>query len=311
MQPLIIIYGPTAVGKTECADLLAAQFPIEIINMDVGQLYVPLTIGTAKPDWKTNSIAHHLFDYLDKPVSWSVADYRQKILEIIKEIRARGNTPVLVGGSSFYLKSLLFPPIQPSYLKKSIPPLPEETSDAWQLLLSIDPERAKAIHPNDRYRIYRALELWYSTGSKPSQAKPTYSPPEPFLLIMLTRDRSELYERINKRVEQMLEAGLINEVKALLDTPWEPFLMEKKLIGYDDTLAYLRSEEQSKESYQKLIKNIAQKTRQYAKRQIIFWRMLETKLNQEFKKATQPLGKVISANLTLSPFDLYIKHLLS
>src|ERR1700679_544548 len=143
MQPLIIIYGPTAVGKTECADLLAAKFPIEIINMDVGQLYVPLSIGTAKPDWKTSPIAHHLFDYLDKPVSWSVTDYRATVLEVIKQIRARGNTPVLVGGSSFYLTSLLFPPSQPS-LKQPVPPLPEATSDAWQLLLSIDPERACA-----------------------------------------------------------------------------------------------------------------------------------------------------------------------
>lgn len=309
MQPLIIIYGPTAVGKTECADFLAKQFPIEIINMDVGQLYVPLSIGTAKPDWKNSPIAHHLFDYLDKPVSWSVADYRTKALDIIKEIRARGNTPVLVGGSSFYLKSLLFPPAQPTSLKQSIPPLPENTDDAWRLLSHIDPERAKAIHQNDRYRIYRALELWYSTGTKPSHAKPTYNPPEPYLLIMLNRDRTDLYNRINKRTEQMVQAGLIDEVKPLLGTVWEPFLMEKKLIGYDDTITYLHSGDQTKEAYQQLIQTIAQKTRQYAKRQIIFWRMLENKLQHELKKGIQPEGKVVTLNLTLSSFDLYIKHL--
>src|SRR5204862_4915580 len=105
---IVIIYGPTGVGKTDVALTLAHHFPSEIINMDVGQFYVPLSIGTAKPDWKKESTPHHLFDIIDSQSNYTVTEYRNKVQTTIKDIINRGNLPILVGGSGFYLHTLLF-----------------------------------------------------------------------------------------------------------------------------------------------------------------------------------------------------------
>ncbi len=108
-SPILIIYGPTGVGKTDIALAIASRIPAEIINMDVGQFYTPFSIGTAKPDWKNETAVHHLFDSIDTPRNYTVVEYRNVVQEKIKEITARGNIPILVGGSAFYLYTLLFP----------------------------------------------------------------------------------------------------------------------------------------------------------------------------------------------------------
>src|SRR5439155_3099719 len=106
---MIILFGPTAVGKTELALALASEISAEIVNMDVGQLYTPLSIGTAKPPWKTSSVLHHLFDVINEPKNCTVAEYRDLLIGTLHTIWARGNVPLLVGGSAFYLRSVLFP----------------------------------------------------------------------------------------------------------------------------------------------------------------------------------------------------------
>ncbi len=111
---ILIIFGPTGVGKTACADHIAKSQPIEIINMDMGQLYTPLTIGTAKPDWQSSPVTHHMFDIINDPVNFTVAEYRSKVAALVQEIWQRNKLPVLVGGSGFYVRSLLFPPQVPS-----------------------------------------------------------------------------------------------------------------------------------------------------------------------------------------------------
>lgn len=306
---MLILYGPTGVGKTDCALSLAQRIPAEIINADVGQFYVPLTIGTAKPSWKTSTVPHHLFDILDEPRDITVTEYRNLVIPVLNEVWQRGNIPIIVGGSGFYIASLLFPP--PSLPKEIVDSTFQDEKNLWEQLFAIDPDRAQQIHPHDTYRITRALDIWYSTGTKPSQYIPTYQPIAPFLLVWLTRDRHELYERINQRVIQMFNQGWLEEVMALRGTEWEKFLLKKKLIGYDDIIQYLRQTNPS-QSMEDLIATIAQKTRNYAKRQITFWTMLKKKLIAVGHKENDQvmLPGIKTFDLTLRDLDLYIKLLL-
>lgn len=283
-KAMIILYGPTGVGKTDCALSLAERVSGEIINMDMGALYTPFSIGTAKPNWRSEAIPHHLFDVIDSPRQVTVVEYRALLIPILESIWQRGKVPILVGGSGFYLKSLFFPP-QGAPIKDSDAYANIPENQLWQHLASIDPDRASAIDPHDLYRIKRALTIWYSTGQKPSLYVPTFLPIAPFALFFLTRDRKELYTRIDSRVIQMMQHGWIEEVQALLGTEWEYFIREKKIIGYDDILDYLASarSEQDKKS---MIHSIQQKTRNYAKRQGTFWRSLQKDLQDALAEYT-------------------------
>lgn len=297
----LVLFGPTGVGKSEIALLLSHQLPAEIVNIDMGQFYTPLSIGTAKPNWRRIPIPHHLFDILDEPVNFTVIDYRKCFLETVKQIWQRNNLPIVVGGSCFYVKALFFPPrVGAKEVFKTVCPVND--ADLWKQLYEVDPERALKIHPHDIYRIKRALEIWYSTGKKPSALIPFYNPPAPFTLICLTRDRADLYNRIDKRTEEMLDAGWIDEVRALLGTPWEQFLRTKKLIGYSEILDYL----EGKQNLPETIERIKQETRNYAKRQLTFWRMMEKQLRSE---SLAPTTTIETVNLTSTDPDLYIKQL--
>lgn len=263
----IVITGPTAVGKTDIAYALQQHYPIEIINADVGQMYTPLTIGTAKPDVGHLGIAHHLFNCLNEPTSLTVTEYRRKLVQVLDEVWQRKRMPVVVGGSGFYIRSIFFPPLAQAAPQASV-------HGSWQELHAVDPRRAEQIHPNDQYRIDRALAIWHATGKPPSQAAPQFLSPAPFHCSILIRERAELYQRIDARVIQMLNAGWIEEVKHLIDTPWEPWLAQKKIIGYDSIIAHLRGTLQ----YDQMVKNIQQHTRNYAKRQMTFFRLLGQQL---------------------------------
>lgn len=279
----IIISGPTGVGKTDFALLLCSQlsFPVEIINADMGQFYTPLSIGTAKPDYVNQPIKHHLFDVVDEPRDFSVAEYRKKVLETMHDLWSRGVTPLCVGGSAFYLQSLFFPPADGKADKEELPASYVQctTEELWAHLLAIDPVRAKQIHPRDRYRIERALSLWYHEGKLPSACVPQFDPPGMCAFYYITRERNELYARINERVQAMIEAGWIEEVKKL--TPaWHEFLVAKKLIGYPEIIDFLSRGESSESALEVLAEEISKKTRAYAKRQLTFWRMLKRKLKE-------------------------------
>lgn len=269
---MVVIVGPTGVGKTDMANALAQAVSGQIVNLDMGQMYTPCSIGTAKPDWRHEPVPHHLFDILDTPVSMTVAQYHQRLQVIVQDIWSRGSIPIIVGGSTFYASSIFFP-LAYDQEKSAAHKQPVKAGTHAQLM-AIDPERAAQIHPNDQYRIDRALALYRERGVKPSAMIPVYNPLGNYRLIHLTRDRSDLYDRINRRVVSMLDAGWIDEVNRLQGTEWESFLKIKKLIGYDDILHYLSTGGDRKA----LIATIAQKTRHYAKRQEIFWRMLDRKL---------------------------------
>lgn len=304
---MIIIYGPTGCGKTDFSLALAEKMRGEIINMDSGSFYTPLTIGTAKPDWKKHPVPHHLFDTINQPVNFTVAQYRAQVQILIGQIYDRGNIPILVGGSGFYLKSLFFPPqASPADDAHFHDDGSQSTEVLWHQLAAIDAVRAAQIDQHDRYRIVRALDIWHATGMLPSSFKPLYQPVAPATIFHLTRDRTQLYERINERVLNMMDQGWIDEVRALENTPWHAFLKEKKIIGYDDILNYLGGQQDEK-AYRQLIATIATKCRHYAKRQETFWRMLE----KEFAQIEEPRRPLIrTINLTLIDLELYIKQLL-
>jgi len=308
---ILIIFGPTGVGKTVCADLIAAQVPSEIINLDMGQLYTPLTIGTAKPDWQASPIPHHMFDVINEPRDYSVQQYRDAVMPIMQQIWQRNRLPIFVGGSGFYLRSLFFPPTAERA------PFDFEHEDApsvlWEQLHAIDQERANCIDRHDIYRIKRALAIWQATGKKPSEYVPHYEPIAPYTIICLERDRQELYARINTRVHEMIAEGWIAEVKELLGSAWESFILRKKIIGYDDIIHFLHGAKEEK-YFTKMIGTIQKRTRHYAKRQMTYWRMLERDLitaHQLYEKEHGLLPMQLhEVSLTSTHLEEYINKLL-
>jgi tRNA dimethylallyltransferase len=308
MKPqLIIIMGPTAAGKTEFARKLSHFLTCDIINCDVGQFYTPLTIGTAKPDWRKESSTHHLFDILDNPINYNVVEYRNAALKIVKNLSH--SLGIIVGGSSFYVQSIFFPPYNNE--KKSIESIEPDTyhsltSDIlWKRLQLLDQTRAHAIHHNDRYRIIRALRMYELEGVLPSTVKPKGDIPCKTLLIWCTRERNDLYDRITQRVPLMINEGWIEEVRAL-SQDWQEFLQKKRLLGYPEIIDFLQKKHMSLEQ---LITIIAQKTRNYAKRQISYWRMFRQLLESISYNTEEKLLEIREVNLTFTDIDLYIKQL--
>lgn len=302
----IVIFGPTATGKTAFAEQLAQALPAEIVNADLGQFYTPLSIGTAKPEWITSPIAQHLFDIINEPKSINVADYTDRATNTLSHIWQRNNIPLIVGGSGYYIESLFFPP----YAAAPAASISLNTlKDLWKTLYAIDPARAAAIHPHDTYRLQRALTIWYTTGKKPSELIPHYAPPGSFYFIYLKREKHDLEKRIKERTALLLENGWLQEVSRLKDTKWENFLRVKKLIGYDDILDYLDGEHVIP-SRDNLLQKIITKTRNYAKRQNTFGNRLYAHLQNNIEQINDSRSRCIEFNLTFGTFELYINQLL-
>ncbi len=248
----------------------------------------------------------------------------------MEEIWSRGHTPLVIGGSLFYLKMLFFAP--PSCLRSVSAEveasaicsrfhgaeritklgqdlIPEfDRQAAWDLLNSLDPKRARQLEsPNDTYRLKRALEI-LKEGALPSSYRLEYKPLGRFKILFLAREREELYSRINHRVSEMLTEGWLREVRGLSDN-WRAFLEKKKLIGYNELSLYLKQKE--KQDFDLLVGKIQQRTRHYAKRQITFWRMLKKELQRELLCTVGPDSTqeaILEVDLTLSALPLYIKQ---
>ncbi|MFA5999008.1 MAG: tRNA (adenosine(37)-N6)-dimethylallyltransferase MiaA [Candidatus Babeliales bacterium] len=304
---VVLISGATATGKSGLALQLAQKISGEIINADIGSFYSPLTIGTAKPDFAKETIPHHFFNILDQPENFTVVQFRERLKILLQEIWDRGNVPVIVGGSAFYIKSFFYKQhdiegadVWVQELEKSLVP----SNELWLQLQATDPERASQINEADRYRIIRALAIFKATGQKPSLFKQEFEPLAPFYFVVCTRDRAKLYKRINERVLEMMDSGWRQEVESLRGTEWEPFLRKKKLIGYDDLLENNNNDMVIDEIFDV----IAQKTRNYAKRQIIFLNKLQKEL-QQATSSSDLIGRVEEINLTLYDVGLYINGL--
>lgn len=310
---VILISGPTATGKTDFAMQLAddQQGRIEIVNADIGSFYTHLTIGTAKPDWESSAILHHFFDVIDDTTSWTAPQFRERLQTLIDEIWARGNIPVIVGGSAFYIQAFFY---KNHTLEMPTAELIESLEEQapeylWKQLNDVDPLRAQKIDPNDHYRLVRALAIWHTQGQKPSDFQQIFDPIAPFYFITLTRDRDQLYTMIDQRVKIMMEAGWLAEVRALLDDEaWVEFLFKKKMIGYDLLAQYLLGY-QSEKDLDQVVDLIAQRTRNYAKRQITFLKKLQNNVAESMLTNQEHAVwhyKVEEYNVTNSDLSLFL-----
>jgi len=286
---VILISGPTGTGKTALVTMIANQyeqdFPIEVVNADIGSFYTHLTIGTAKPDWHNEAAPHHFFDVIDDASSWTAPQFREKLEVLIQEIWSRGNIPVIVGGSAFYIQAFFYKNHTMELPTQDlIESLEEQSADVlWQQLHQVDPQRAQKIDPNDHYRLVRALAIWYTQGQKPSDFQPIFDPIAPFHFITLTRDRNQLYQMINDRVDKMMQAGWLHEIRSLIDDEvWVDFMLKKKMIGYDLLAQYLLGHH-SEQDLADIVNLIKQRTRNYAKRQITFLNKLQVNVKKSIE----------------------------
>jgi tRNA dimethylallyltransferase len=278
----VFIVGPTASGKSGAALSLCGSGVFSgIVNADASQAYRQVSVGVAKPSLEeVSTFNHYLFDVADcVPHSLNASLYRSHVDKLVANVLSHDErTPLFVGGTLFYVKSLFFK-LREVEVQAVLAPAhrPEGISD-WEYLQSIDPERAHALHPNDAYRITRALEIYTSTGCKPSQAQPSYEPVfDQSLIIWISLPDQVLKNNIFRRASVMLEHGWIEEVESLMGTPWETFAKDGCALGYDDVYVWIKNGKKQ-DALSELEETIAYKTWHYARRQRIFWRSLRKAL---------------------------------
>jgi len=270
---VVVIAGPTASGKTALGVALAETLGGEIINADSMQVYRGMDIGTAKPARaERKGIPHHLLDVVDPDQEFNAAIYRSRAMPLVREIHERQRVCFLVGGTGLYIKALiggLFPgPKADEAFRESLRRECElcGTERVYERLKRLDPESAKRIHPKDRVRLIRALEIIHVKGLRPSDLQAHHGFRErPFrvLKLYLDMDRQGLYERINRRSVDMIEAGLVEETKRLLNEGYSAELKPMKSIGYRHMVKYIQSEW----SLEEALRGLQRDTRRYAKRQ--------------------------------------------
>jgi tRNA dimethylallyltransferase len=275
---VVIIGGPTASGKSALAVELAFRFNGEIINADSMQVYRGMDIGTAKPTAEERKgIPHHLIDVVDPDEEFNAAVYRSLAVPAIREIASQGKVPFIIGGTGLYIKTLLGGLIKcpPSDLdlRRELQRQYEEKGAAFlhKELRRIDPAAALNIHPNDRVRIIRALEIIHLTGKRLSALTSDHGfSDRPFqaLKICLKVDREQLYQRINNRSLAMIEKGLIQETEALVKKGYSPELKSMKSLGYRHIIKFLEGEW----DLDRAIACLQRDTRRYAKRQLTWFR---------------------------------------
>lgn len=272
-----ILTGPTAVGKTSTSIELAKLLDGEIISIDSRQLYKYLDIGTAKPILQEqDQIPHHLIDLFEPTRQISAGEYRRLAVTVVEKIVSQGKTPIFVGGSGMYVKAITHGIFKdstsdPSIRKALLREIEEKGNvPLYNRLMEIDSVTAKKIHMNDAKRITRALEIYQITGKAPSEhfQKQEADPAFPTKIFVLTRERAKLYDRINKRVDQMLADGLVDETKDLLNNRYRDAMDELKTLGYQEVIQYLDGDVTLDEMTESLKKN----TRRYAKRQLTWLR---------------------------------------
>lgn len=271
MLDIIVILGPTAVGKTELSIRLAEKFKGEIVSADSRLLYRGMDIGTAKPSQTDRErVPHHLIDVSPPSESWSVARFVHEAGGIIDQIQRRKNLPFLVGGSGQYITALLegwSPPPQPKnrQLRAQFEKVGREQGRAilHQQLAQVDPVSAERIQATNQRRVIRALEIYHSTGIPASQQRNNKPPGYRILRIGLRLARKALYTRIDRRIDQMMANGFEEEVRALLDQGFDLELPAMSAIGYKQIGMAISG----KISFEEAIKQIQKLTRQFVRRQ--------------------------------------------
>ena len=315
MKPLIAITGPTACGKTSLGLSLAKALKGEILNADSVQIYREFNIGSAKPSIEElKEVKHHLIDILDPKESLNAASFSKLAGDLIKDLRSKEVEPIIVGGTTLYLTALIHGlvdlPKANQTLRKKLEEL--ESEELYEKLEKLDSKRAKELHPNDRVRVIRAIEILQSKESVSSSYEDHRFSEilNPSIILVLCRSREELYQRINTRVEQMIESGLVNEVKEVIKKYGREGLHALSSLGYNQVLEFIDGKIKEAD----LSETIAQQTRRYAKRQLTFWRN-EPKKRAWLQEPSQDEGSeaLLKSNYTPGRASQEIKdfHVLS
>lgn len=301
---VVSIVGPTAIGKTDLSIEIAKTFHAEIISGDSMQVYKKLNIGTAKiTEDEAGGITHYMIDMLEPDEEFTVADFKEKVQLFINKINRKDKLPLIVGGSGHYIQAVLYDyqflegSTDEQYKKQLENKIETDGIEAlYEELKKIDPEQAKKIHPNNHRRVIRALEIYKTTGKpmsvhlKEQRQEPLYD----MKIIGLDMDRELLYERINRRVDLMIESGLIKEVRDLYEGGYKN-CQSMSGIGYKEFIPYL----EGKKSLEECITDLKRNTRRFAKRQFTFFRnrlpvdwykLTETNRKEQYKKIIEDLA---------------------
>ncbi|NFQ97368.1 tRNA (adenosine(37)-N6)-dimethylallyltransferase MiaA [Clostridium botulinum] len=278
-QDLFILAGPTAVGKTDISIKLAEKLNGEIISADSMQIYKHMDIGSAKiTEEEKHGIKHYMIDFVDPLDEFSVAEFKEKSKNTIEFIASKGKLPMIVGGTGFYIDSLIFNydfanTYKDEEYREYLKNLADKKGKEYvhELLKDIDEESYKRLYPNDLKRVIRALEVFKLTNktiSEFNEEQDKFDIPYNVYYFVLNMDRSKLYERINKRVDIMIERGLVEEVKMLRSMGCTADMQSMKGIGYKEILYYL----DRKMTLEDAIELIKKGSRNYAKRQLTWFR---------------------------------------
>ena len=275
---VIVICGPTASGKTALSIELAKKINGEIISCDSMQIYKYMDIGTAKPTLEEQKeVKHHLIDFVEPNQRYSVAEYKKDAEKSIEEILSKGKTPIIVGGTGLYVDSLIYgieyPEIEldEEYRKQLEKEIEEKGLESlYNKAKEIDSKAMEKISPNDKKRIMRVVEIYKATGKTKTEQEiesRTHEVKYDYKVFAIKMDREKLYERINKRVDMMIEKGLIEEVQNILKK-YDKFPTAMQGLGYKEVVEYL----EGKKTKEEMIDKIKMQTRRYAKRQITWFK---------------------------------------
>lgn len=279
IKPIFAISGPTCSGKTAFGVRLAKEVGGEVINFDSVQIYQGIQIATAKPtEEEKEGISHHLIDYVDPNVKYTAVDWTCDAAEKIAEVEARGNLAILVGGTGFYLRTLMQPlfesPKTDTDLRARLKKIKDErgAEHLYRMLKRVDADAAENLFPNDFVRVNRALEVYFQTGERISAKQPDRTEPPEFVgrirLFVLNPPRDVLYEKINQRTDDHFANGLVDEVQQLLATGVNEYGNALGAHGYRRVCEFLRGER----TLESAIEKSKQDVRNYAKRQLTWFR---------------------------------------
>ena len=305
-KPLIILTGPTAVGKTDLSIQLAKAVNGEIISADSMQVYKEMNIGSAKiqPE-EMKGVSHYLVDEIEPEEEFNVVRFQTMAKNAMKTIYQKGKIPVIVGGTGFYIQALLYDidftdTTEDFDYRRELEQLAQEKGNEFlhEMLRKVDPKAAQEIHENNRKRVIRALEYYRDTGkqiSKHNEQQRQNESPYQFAYFVLNRDRRELYRRIDQRVDQMMKQGLLEEVKRLKERGCTSNMVSMKGLGYKELLDYLNG----MNSLEEAVRIIKRDTRHFAKRQLTWfkrekevdWIELDGKTEQQVLEEIQMICK--------------------
>ncbi len=305
-KPLIVITGPTSVGKTENSIKLAKALNGEIISADSMQVYRHMDIGTAKiTQEEMDGVPHHLIDCLEPTEEFNICLFKEMATKAIDDILSRGKTPIIVGGTGFYIQAVLkdvdfSEEDGDNQVRVELQRLADENGPEFmhKMLSEIDPKASEAIHANNVKRVIRAIEFYKLTGQKISEHNETESQkesPYDYMYFVINNDRDVLYQRIEDRIDIMLRDGLVDEVRRLKEMGCTRDMVSMKGLGYKEILSYLEGEI----SYDEAVYILKRDTRHFAKRQITWFKREKDVIWMNYPDFDNSKEKMLEAMLSM------------